>query len=136
MLFNLPFKLNLFLFSQIIVPFEIVSVFHAKARINELFGKDFYRKRSITAVQAALERHFYGLIVIVPEKHIAHFQAVTGLSRFLPRLYVSVQFAIFCYRMPPELTGTARFLAFFKLDSLFLFVFRQLHGNNLVKFFL
>jgi 16S rRNA (guanine527-N7)-methyltransferase len=64
-------------------------------------------------------------------KHISHFNAVYGLLWLLPLLYVPVHLAIFSYGMPPKLTAAPWLLAFFELNALFLFVFRQLHGENI-----
>ena len=109
-------------------------MFQAKTRINKLLWKHFYKKGIFTTVKAALELNLNRFVIAVFEKHIMHFKAIYGFFGLLPGFYISVQFAIFSYGMPPKLASTARFLAFFQLYPLFFLVFWQLHAGNIEKF--
>jgi len=123
----------LFLHSYIVVSLEIVSVFKAKAGINELLWEHFDCENVFAARKAAFKLNVNGLAIPVLKNHITHFKAVWGFFRLLPGFYVSVKLAVFGYRMTPKLTTAAGFLAFFEFYPLFLFIFWQLHRGNIVK---
>jgi len=119
------------LHSQIIVPFEIVPMFQAKAWINELFREHFDCEDIVTSREAAFELNINGFAIAVLENHIAHFKTVWSLFRFLPSFYISVKLTVFSYWMTPKLTSATRFLALFEFYPLFLFIFWQLHSYNI-----
>jgi hypothetical protein len=69
----------------------------------------------------------------VAEDDVLGLDALDVLLLLLALLDVAVQFAVLGNRVTPEFAAAAGFLANLELDTLFLFVFRKLHGLNLVK---
>ena len=121
----------LLLHPDVIASLKIVPVLQAKTRVNKLLREHLYREGAFATVQAALELNLNRFVIAMLKKHIAGLKAIQSLFGLLPSLYVSVQFTVFGYRMPPKLATAARFLAFFQLHSLFFLVFWQLHTGNI-----
>lgn len=112
---------------------EVVPVLHAEAGVDRLLGENLDGEQLVAPVQAALEREVHGFRVVVAEDDVLGLDALDVLLLLLALLDVAVQFAVLGNRVTPEFAAAAGFLANLELDTLFLFVFRKLHGLNLVK---
>ncbi len=113
--------------SDEVFSFEVVSVFHAEARVHGLLRENLDGKELVTAFQAAPEGQVHGFRVVMAEDDVLGLDAFDVFLLLLALLDVAVKFTVLCNRMSPEFAATAGFLANFELDTLFLFVFGKLH---------
>ena len=110
--------------SEEICTLEVVSVFHAEARVHVLLREHADRERVVAAFEAALEFQVHGFRVVVAEDDVLGLDVVHVLLLLLALLDVAVQFAVLRDRVTPEFTAAAGFLADFELDAFLLFVLR------------
>ena len=110
--------------AQVVCTLEVVSVFHAEARIHILLRENADRERVVAAFEAALEFQVHGFRVVVAENDVLGFDVLDVLLLLLALLDVAVQFAVLRDRVTPEFTAATGFLADFELDAFLLFVLR------------
>jgi len=110
--------------SEEVCTLEVVSVFHAEARVDVLLRENADSEGLVATVKTALEFEVHGFRVVVAEDDVLGFDVLDVLLLLLALLDVAVQFAILRNRVAPEFAAAAGFLADFELDAFLLFVLR------------
>lgn len=103
---------------------EIITVFIAESRVDELLRENLDFEQIVTAFKAATELQVQNICVVVAEHDVLRIDVFHIFLLLLAILDIAVKRAVLGNRVTPKFATATRFLANLELNALLLFVLR------------
>jgi len=103
---------------------EIITVFVAESRVDELLRENLDFEQIVAAFEAATELQVQNICVVVAEHDVLRIDVFHIFLLLLAILDIAVKRAVLGNRVTPKFATAARFLANFELNAFLLFVLR------------
>ena len=103
---------------------EIITVFVAESRVDELLRENLDFEQIVAAFEAATELQVQNICVVVAEHDVLRIDVFHIFLLLLAILDIAVKRAVLGNRVTPKFATATRFLANLELNALLLFVLR------------
>lgn len=103
---------------------EIITVFIAESRVDELLRENLDFEQIVAAFEAATELQVQNICVVVAEHDVLRIDVFHIFLLLLAILDIAVKRAVLGNRVTPKFATATRFLANLELNALLLFVLR------------